>query len=807
MKPVLLTVGICLMSLLAATPAHPQGKELKSKGMVSGTVTDETKQPAAFATVSLMAATDSSLVQGKITDDKGHFAIDGIAAGNYLVRITYVGYEPSFNGPFAITPESPSVALGDIALRNAPQTLEAVTVSAQRALIERQPDRLVMNLGNSILTKGATADQVLKMAPLVSSGQDGNITLRGKPNVMILLDGKTVPGATLSTVLQNLSAEEIEKLEIITNPSARYEAAASGGVINIITKKGLQDGLNGTYRLNASQGMYARLFTGTSLNYRKGKLNAYGDLNYAGGQNFSNQVYWRNFPAMSSTIENNTNTLTGYHTPSARVGLDYRFNPRHSAGFSVDGYFSDRNTDLRTRSLFSSGQPPPDSSMRATNDGLSRYNLYNFSVNYKGRLDEKGSELSFIGTHSLYGQDTRQTLRYQTERGDGQPLSGGQTLGMNFPSDVNITIAQTDYSLPVGEKLKLEAGLKYTGIRITSRFDQAFSSPGEGEPEQLQVNSGYNEHVAAAYLHGQLSLGQLTLQAGIRGESSNTAVVDTLQRNFFNLFPSVSVQRKLSDNHSVSLSYSRRIDRPLFENLLPIQRYVDPYIIWEGNPYLRPQYSDVLEATGNLRNVTLVAGYTYTRDAMVELPFQDEETLITTNSIRNFARMNTYNLSVVVPVNVTGWWQTNNTLTGLYTDISTSGLNDYAFRTDLVAFTFNTTNTFSLGRQWRGQLTGYYNSSAQYGVLRFEPRSVLSLGVGRDILDKRGSVKVDFDDVFWGDRYNGDATIGPLRQRFWNYSDSRRVRLAFTYKFGKQTVKSASRKKMGNESEQNRLKL
>lgn len=797
MKTIIKASVTVLLSLLVIT-------QIKAQGKVSGTLYDENNQPSAFATVALLAALDSSLVKGNITDEKGNYEFNNVADGEYFIRISYVGYKTTHSDRISISSQNRSVKLGKTMLEELSKTLDEVTITAQRPLIEKQSDRLVMNLENSILAKGATADEILKMAPLVSSSMNGTLTLRGKPNVMILIDGKTIPNATLNTILQSLSAEEIEKLEIITNPSAKYDAAASGGVINIVTKKGLQLGFNGTYHLYASQGLYEKVYTGAGINYRTKKINVYGGINYAFGKNYRNEFYRRNFP--NNSIENNTEYKIDYKSPNAKIGLDINLNKNHTLGISIDGNVSNTNIDLLTKSVFRNILNYPDSSLNTIGDWKYKYNMYNLNVDYKGTLSDKGNEISLNATQTIYKQDSRQILTYQTFSDLGAPISNIEKLRTEIPSDVNITIAQTDYTHPFKENIKGEAGLKYTGINFVNKLTHEALLDDRWMTTSLS-NSGYTENVAAGYINVNATFENFFLQAGVRGENTTTTVVDTLKRRFFDIFPSFFIQRNINDNHVLSVSYSRKIDRPVYENLIPVRIYVDLYTLREGNPYLQPQYSHSFEISNTIRDITLLAGYTSIKDAMIDIPFQDLETQITTLSFRNFSQIETYNLSVILPIAPTAWWQTNNTLTGMYNNLKASDLNSINFKTSIYSFTFNSINTFSFGKDWKGELVGYYNSSNQYGIFRVLPRYAVSIGIGKDILKMRGNLKFSFDDIFWSEQYMGKAKVGSIDQSLRNYWDSRRFRIAFTYKFGKQTVKPAKNRSLGNESEKNRLKL
>ena len=770
--------------------------ELKAQGSIIGRVVDGLHQPTAYATVTLLTASDSSVVQGKITDEEGVYEMQNVAYGNYKLRITFVGYETLFSKNFIVSPEEKKIILGDHRIQEASQTLEEVTVTAQRPLIEKQPDRLVMNLENSILAKGAMANEILTMAPLVSSGMDGRINLRGKTNVMILIDGKTIPEATLSTTLQNLSAEEIEKIEIITNPPARYDAAASGGVINVITKQAKQLGFKGTYSLFASQGQYGKLYSGLSLNYRTKKLTIFSSLDYSAGKDLHQQSTTRDFQLIDRIVTNDFDNTSEYQTPSGRIGMGYQLGKNHEIGVTFDGYLSESEAYLTGNTSFQGYTARSDSVVQATNRSLDDLHVYNFSVNYQGTLNERGDYLSAIATQTLYYRDNNQALKSQTFS-DEQTLIGEETIRTKLPSDIKITIAQADYSRFFSEKIKADIGVKYTGVNTSSLFSQS------GTLDNTTLNTGYIEHIAAGYISVNASLLNYSLQAGLRGENTSSDIISAGQRKFFNFFPSISIQRSISDAFDVSLSYSRKIDRPLYQNLLPIRNYVDRYTVWEGNPNLKPQYSNILELTGTLNNFTLIAGYTYIKDATFEIPISDAVTQVMNVSMENIDLAEVYNLSAVLPFEINSWWQTNNSVTGIYNRAQSASHED--FEADQFSLMLNSTNVFSFYQGWKGELTGYYNSSQQNGVLNFSPLYAINVGVGRDVLAGRGSFKLRLEDIFWSQRYDGESTIGSVYQQFTNLRDTRRVRVSFTYRFGKQTIDSVEDKGLGNESEKSRL--
>lgn len=777
-----------------------------AEAQISGSVMDTNNSPVMYSTVVLLNNSDSTLVKGNITDEAGAYVFDNVSDGQYLIRVSYVGFATAYSPVFTISQSQKAVILQSIQLQELSQSLEEVTITAQRALIEKQPDKLVMNLENSLLTKGSTADQILKIAPLVTSDMNGKLSLRGKTDVMILIDGKNVPDATLSTILQNMPADQIEKIEIITNPSAKYDAAASGGVINIITKKGLESGLNGTFRTSYSQGQRGRFSTGTSLNYRTAQLNIFSDLNYYNGNSYNVDNLIRQFPKAAYSMSNHTVYNSNAESFSGKVGLDFTPYENHTIGVLVDGYISGSEIQFDNRSDFMSLSTQPDSSIISYGNWLTDYDMYNFNVNYQGKLSNKGSSISINATQTLYQQNSNQFLSYQSVSVQGANVGKEQNIQTATPSDIHILIAQADYTLPIQDNFQLETGIKATRINTANNFSQVYFGD---ETQQAQTTDSsqldYHENVNAGYISLKANLGKYSLLTGLRAEHTRTNVQNIIRRNFFNLFPSFSLNRDITENHTISLSYSRKIDRPVYDNLLPFRIIVDPYTIREGNPLLQPQYSHVIELTNTFKSITVLAGYTNIRNAMLDLPYQDEEKQVTIFSWRNFSLVETYNLSFVLPFQLTPWWQSNNTLTGLFNRVKTSNENIPNFEKDMLSFTFNSTNTFSLGHGMTAFVTGYYNSPSQYGIYKMLPVYSISMGIGKDIMRDLGTIKLSFSDMLWSERYRFNTKTESIIQEGNNFYDTRRLLLSFTYKFGKQSVKSTRSRTLGNEDEGNRI--
>ena len=767
---------------------------------VQGKILDE-QQPTPYATVVLLSPSDSSVVQGKITDEEGSFLFEQVPSGDYLLSVSFVGYE-NFYKDLAVA--KVDINVENITLVEASQTLDEVMVSAQRSLVEKKPDRLIVNLENSILTKGAMANEILRVVPLVSTDMNGAIKLRGKSNVMVLIDGKTIPETTLSTMLENLSAEQIAKIEVITNPSAKYDAAASGGVINVITKEGLQLGLTGTARLMLSQGLRGRAATGVSVNYRTSRLQLSSSLNYAYVKNYRNEYGLRNFPSVGSSTETRSEYYAGYQVPSGKIGLDYAIHPKHQVGGAIEAYYSNLDLPIETTTRFFSGSTQPDSTLFSQGDAVGTNNVYNLNLNYQGQLSDQGHALSMNTTHTIYQQDSRQTLLYRQVFGEDDINNNQRGIRTVTPSDIRITIAQLDYTHPFSENITAEVGVKYTGTVTDNEINQEKLADGRWTVSQAST-TGYTESIYAAYVSTSATLGEVTVQAGLRAEQTDAQLQDTITRNFLNFFPSILLARDINEHYSLSLSYGRKIDRPAYDNLIPFQSFVDPYSGRVGNPLLLPQYSHIIEISNTFKDITLLASYTQIRDAMLDIPTQDPETLFTTFTFQNLSSVENYSLSLILPLQPVRWWQTNNTLTGMYNEFRDPNINGVSFQQDIFAFTINSTNTFLFANDWKAELIGSYNSANQDGLFRLQPIYTLQAGVSKDIWQGRGNVKIGVDDIFWSDRWRFGTKAGGINEIGRNYMDTRRLRIGFTYKFGKSTVKPVQNKSLGNEDEQGRL--
>jgi outer membrane receptor protein involved in Fe transport len=422
---------------------------------IKGMVTDaQNHRPLAYSTVGLLKASDSSQVKGTLVGDNGTYQLENIKPGNYLLAAQMIGYTRKLV-PVTIANETLTENIEVVSLN---KQLSEVTIKATKPIVEHRADKLIFNVENSVLAAGNNGMELLKVTPLVTMGPDNNITLKGKSNVMVMINGKIIPGETAGNVLQSMSAEQIARIEVITNPSAKYDASASGGIINIVTKKGTNMGLNGVANLTASESDYGKYNGGVSLNYRDNKINIYGNINLRDGQGLRNEDMTRYLP--SGTLQTPTELFTNGQAETGKIGLDYNLTKNSILGVAVDGLFSQSHNHALATSYFRDLNNVLDSVLKSTSKPGTHIQYTSYDLNYKNTLNTKGEELVMDLTHSHYSGLTQQdVLAQMIAIANNNPVQYS-SLSTRTRALFNITTFQTDYTLPITSNTLLESGVK-----------------------------------------------------------------------------------------------------------------------------------------------------------------------------------------------------------------------------------------------------------------------------------------------------------------------------------------------------------
>ncbi|ADB40677.1 outer membrane beta-barrel protein [Spirosoma linguale] len=778
------------------------------QGSIKGRVLGPDQQPASFAAVVVQKAADSSAVKGGLTAEDGSFVLANVPSGGpYVVSIQYVGSAQYRSDTLRLDSASTaSVELGTIKLQQVAKSLQEVTVKTQKTLIERQADRIVLSVENSVITKGNTVNELLKYAPLVRVDNSGSISVGNKSSVLVLVDGRQMGQGALSGFLQTFSAEDVLKVEVITNPSARYDAGF-GAVINIVTRKSLENGFNGRATMAYSQGQYGRLNPNGSLNFRQGKWSVFGSLNaFKPAWYYTSMQFDRFFP--DGSLRNSMTTLNEYGSLATNLGVDYAINDQHVVGIRLNGKLTDDANDNRTNTAFVNTMGQSDSTLYTTNESMEHNRVYDANLNYKGTF-KAGRELTVNLTQTRLRKDVVQDIAYQLSIPSGGIVRTPDQLRIVNPSQQYSFIGQTDYTTPIANgKAKVDVGAKFIDIRNDNVVRQERVEGGQYTTDPSYTFTGlYTERTYAAYttVSKQFKSG-LSIQGGVRAEQTRQELRESsLERTYGGLFPSLSISRSFDNGRAWGVTLSRKISRPSLNSLVPYRYVVDRYTLIEGNPYILPTFSNTLDSYYNLGSVTVFANYTYNRNLITNVISGDVQTRIYTQKDDNLRNVHDFYGGVTLSKNITRKWQTNTTLvgTGNYTD---TPLNELAsFRTSGFWTYINSTNIISLPKSWKYELSLIYSSPMRYAIFRQKSIYGMSMSINKAILAEKGSLRVSFEDIFRTQRSRIESSYGVVNMAMRSYSDQQRVRFTFSYNFGKKTVKSARETSLGNDSEKGRM--
>ena len=802
-----------------------------TRGTVSGQVSTTAGKPLEFTTMMLLNANDSVLVKGAISDAAGKYAFENVGAGTFLIAAQQIGYRKTYSAPFTVDEAHPAIEMPRLALPDESKNLTEVNVIAKKPFIEQQVDRTVINVENSIVASGNTAMDVLEKAPGVTiDRQNDQIQLKGKKGVIVYIDGKQtyLSQQEVTNLLKNTPSDNIATIEIITNPGSKYDAAGNSGIINIRMKKNKNLGTNGSVILTSGYGWVRDLDNKflnrpkggatVNLNHRTGKVNLFGNYSYYDRQSNNSNNIGRTIPYNGTVTyfdqySFRPSEFKGY---SYKAGMDYFINSRSTVGVLVNGFSNDwqsagiNNTFITDANRVLTSRPTTKTDAReylANTTG---------NLNYKYDFDGKGHELTADADYVHYGGQNNNNLS-TTYFGTGSNLvRPNQDVRNNMPSTINILAFKMDYTRPLKNGGKVETGLKSSHVNADNNtiYDTLQQETRQWLPDASRSNQfKYDETISAAYLNFAGKIGKtLKVQAGLRAEhthSIGTSVTlnQTVDRNYLNLFPTLFLSQQLDSTNVLNLSFSRRIDRPDYQNLNPFVFYLDPYTYQKGNPFLRPQYTNSLELTHVYKSAfTTTLGYSRTTSFINrETPRQIAAQNITYVIAENLGSLDNVNLTVSFPVTVAKWWTMQNNISAYYANYKTV-YSDTPYEVKVVSYNLYASNNFTLSKTLSAELSGWYNSASQYGFYRAQPQGAFSVGVQKKLMDGKANLKLNINDPFWMNQFRGAAVVQDINFRVSSRWESRRVSLTFTYRFGNQNVKGARDRNSATSAEQNRVK-
>ncbi|MFN0015524.1 MAG: TonB-dependent receptor domain-containing protein [Saprospiraceae bacterium] len=785
---------------------------------IRGQLQSKAGEAVSFASLGLYLAENGKLYKAGASDEAGIFDIKGISAGTYLLKASALGFG-NLEHPSIQVQENQRLDLGVLILTASGTTLDEVTVSASRVMVEIKPDRTVFNIEGTINSTGSDALTLLRKAPSVTVDNNDNISVLGRSGVLLYVDGKRMPlmGEDLSSYLQNLTAEQIDRIEIITNPGAKYEAEGNAGIIDIRLKRDKNLGANGSLNTTYSQGVYHRANLSGSGNYRNKRMNIFGTGSIGQGAGFNNMDFYSLLNGIEQDEINRRNN--DWDNNNYRLGADFFLANQHTIGFLISGGNNTRSSKGFNRITLAQANTPEsiDSILVATTTENNRRTQETYNLNY--RFDNtKGRTLNLDLDYGNYENDSK---RYQPNRyfnATEDVLLTEVINNFDTPSDIDILTFQVDYE----EKIwggTLGAGSKLSQVISDNTF--LFYDEPNGAPVLNIRRSNlfkYNEKVYAGYLSFAGELGKKwKYSLGLRAEQTDAsgdlqAFSPDLQEppvlfNYLSLFPNAGLTWDFSEKHSFALNGGRRINRPDYHVLNPFYNQLSQLSFEKGNPFLRPEIVNNLELGYTMaQRYNFKLAYSRTTDQITRLIAPDDDDsragLITW---ANLADQTVIGFNVSVPVQILKWWNA-------YFNASASHLDNQADYgdggvVDVQVFTYSIyqQHTFDLPLGLKGEISGYYSGPGVWGgVFLHESSWSLNLGLQRKFLRDRLNVRLSADDIFYETGWDGYSDFKGLYSEGGGRWDSRRLSLSLGYRFGNDNVKSRKRS-TGMETEAGRV--
>ena len=788
----------------------------QNAGKISGTVLQNEK-PADGATVYLLRAKDSSTAKLAATDKGGNFTFADAKPGKYLVSVTAIGYKKAFSQLFEVTPEQPGVQLSGITLSPLNKNLADVTVTTRKPLIEQRIDRTVVNVDASITNVGTSALEVLEKSPGISVDTDGNISLKGKQSVMIMVDGRPtqLSGADLANLLRNMSSAQLDQIEIMTNPPAKYDAAGNAGVINIKTKKAIKAGLNGSASVSYGHGKYSKVNEGFNFNYREGKVNLFTNLSHNYQKNYGIMSLDRNIYNSNGDINNIFNQeatrVSAGNGYNAKVGVDFFANPKTTIGAVVNLTWRGMDQNNPNVTNISNSSKVLQSITRATVDNDMKWNSISTNFNFRKVLDKKGREITSDIDYVKHSMDNGVFMVNSYTGANGNPLKKADTLTGDLPQFINVYSARVDYLHPLSKNARFEAGLKSSIVRTDN--DANYDSIQYGRIIHDLTRSNhfvYEENINAAYVNLSTSLSKkINAQFGLRLENTNAnglqkTTGDDFDRSYTQLFPTAYFQYKANDKNNFGANFGRRVNRPSYQSLNPFIRFIDRYTFSQGNPELKPSVSNNIELSHNWKNqVTTTINYTYIKDVVQSIIQQQGEEAY--NMPSNVASLTQFGIAVNANMPIKKWW-TSNININVFNDNIKGYVNDASIDRSATNFTLNGIQQFKVTKTFSAELSGTYRGRGLNGVMRTNPVGQVSAGVSKQILKSKGTIRLSVRDIFWTQRLRGVTHYGNVDVEMRQVSETRVATIGFTYSFSKGKKITPVKRTQGSAGEeQNRI--
>jgi iron complex outermembrane recepter protein len=692
--------------------------------------------------------------------------------------------------------------------------LQEVTVTSRKPPIQLFPGKTVVNVDAAVTNTGATLLEVLEKSPGVTIDRNGNISLKGKQGVLIMIDGKPsqVSGTELNNLLSGITASQVDQIEIMDNPSAKYDASGNAGIINIKTKKSRQKGFNGNVSLALGQGRFSRTVNNLSLNHYSGKINLFANINVNMNRNFMRMYALRKYYEKDNitfmAILDQPSYLRG-RAPSQNIktGLDYFITRKTTLGTVFNFTDFSRTTTGANQAVWKDAEGNNDSAIITTNNHKDRLKSYavNFNVRHSfNATSEISADFDYLGyrinNNLFFNNQLKDTGGYNED------VTG------HIPSELNIFTGKADYTENFRNQLKFEGGWKSSHIRTNNIAEYFLRTGTTTIPDFGKTNHFiYEETIHAAYASLEKKMKKLTLQGGLRYEyttynahqlGNEVRKDSSFSRKYDGLFPNAVASWKIDSLNGLSLTVGRRIDRPRFQSLNPFVFVINKYTYQSGNPYFIPQYTWNTELSHTYKDILVTSlSFSYTKDYFSQIFYQDSTGIITYTE-GNLDNMKNVGLSVTTQLSPFNWWMFS--FEGVVNHKMIKGFVWNERKASLTQANFNLSNQFSFPKGWSAELSGFYMLREQELQEVTYPTGQLSFGIAKQIFKNKGTIKLTVRDILYTQKMEGFTNFKQATEYFIIKRDTRTASISFTYRFGKQ-IRIQQRTQGGAEDEMRRV--
>lgn len=788
-------------------------------GKITGNITNYTPTEMNGLVVTLLTAKDSAFNKSSFVDSTGYFEMEQLKNGTYLLYISAVGFQKYYSNHIVIGTNQAQVQLPDILLQKDIQALGEVSVSSRKPFVEKKIDRTVINPDALIGNAGTNALEVLEKSPGILVDADGNISLKGKSGVLVIIDDKPtyLSAADLAGYLRSLPSGSIDVIEIMTNPPAKYDAAGNAGVINIRLKKNKAVGINGGFSLSYGQGRYMRTNNSFNLNYRINKINLFTNISVNENNTYQdltiNRYYYNNSGAYTSGFTQNTYFKRKFMGRNMNLGMDYYLTNKTTVGVVLAGFINPARISADNNAKVLDNNNNITGLIEATNPSNRKWENGSVNLNYNYKI-AAGEELSANIDYIRYKATQTQTLTNAVFTPD-HVLQDRTVLYSSLPADLTIQTAKIDYSKRLKGGGNGGAGYKASFVNtdnIADFFDveNNVSTPNYDFSNRFQ----YKELINAAYLNYSKDWNRFSLQTGLRFEHTDikgkqfdnpTKADSSFKRNYTSLFPTVYALYRFdsTNTHQLGFSFGRRIDRPNYQSMNPFTYPMDRYTYYAGNPFLEPTFSYNFELSHTYKNfLTTTLEYSITNNLINET--NEQRGTIYYSRPGNFGKQIAYGISVNGTLPVTKWWTVQ-----LYTELKnlTFDAEIYGQRLDEGRFYWyvGPTNQFTITKTLSAELAGSYQTRVLVTQFLTIPVWQMRAGLAQKIWKGKGTIKLNLSDMFYTNQPGGDIrNIANSKANWLSYLDSRVVSIAFGYRFNKGKSLNA-RKTGGSDTEKQRV--